>query len=53
MPHDRVAIAFDIDGVFKYGREWNKDGLAALQSVNAAGIPFVFVTNCVELLGNP
>lgn len=41
----RVAIAFDIDGVFKYGREWSADGLAALQKVSAKGMPFVFVTN--------
>ena len=41
----RTAIAFDIDGVFKYGREWSPDGLAALQKVSAAGMPFVFVTN--------
>ena len=41
----RVAIAFDIDGVFKYGREWSKDGLRALQKVTEAKMPFVFVTN--------
>lgn len=41
----RVSIAFDIDGVFKYGREWSKDGLRALQKVSQAKIPFVFVTN--------
>ena len=41
----RVAIAFDIDGVFKYGREWSKDGLRALQKVTDAKMPFVFVTN--------
>jgi ribonucleotide monophosphatase NagD (HAD superfamily) len=39
------AIAFDIDGVFKYGREWSEDGLGALQKVSQAGMPFVFVTN--------
>jgi len=41
----RVAIAFDIDGVFKYGREWSEDGLEALQKVAAANMPFCFVTN--------
>ena len=41
----RAAIAFDIDGVFKYGREWSKDGSRALQRVTEAGMPFVFVTN--------
>ena len=41
----RTAIAFDIDGVFKYGREWSKDGLRALQKVTEANMPFVFVTN--------
>lgn len=40
-----VGIAFDIDGVFKYGREWSPDGLGALQRVAAANVPFVFVTN--------
>jgi len=40
-----VAIAFDIDGVFKYGREWSPDGLLALQKATDAKIPFVFVTN--------
>ena len=40
-----AAVAFDIDGVFKYGRQWSKDGLLALQRVSAAGLPFVFVTN--------
>lgn len=43
--HDRVAVAFDIDGVYKYGREWSSDGLEALQKVTKAGMPFVFVTN--------
>lgn len=41
----RVAIAFDIDGVFKYGREWNELGLKALSRASDAGMPFVFVTN--------
>jgi len=41
----RAAIAFDIDGVFKYGREWSKDGTSALQKVTDANMPFVFVTN--------
>ena len=41
----RVAIAFDIDGVYKYGREWSADGLEALQKVTKAEMPFVFVTN--------
>jgi len=41
----RTAIAFDIDGVFKYGREWSTDGLRALQKVTEANMPFVFVTN--------
>ena len=41
----RAAIAFDIDGVFKYGREWSKDGSTALEKVQKAGMPFVFVTN--------
>ena len=41
----RAAIAFDIDGVFKYGREWSKDGTKALEKVTKAGMPFVFVTN--------
>jgi HAD superfamily hydrolase (TIGR01456 family) len=41
----RAAIAFDIDGVFKYGREWSKDGSRALRRVADAGMPFVFVTN--------
>jgi ribonucleotide monophosphatase NagD (HAD superfamily) len=41
----RSCIAFDIDGVFKYGREWSKDGSKALEKVVAAGMPFVFVTN--------
>lgn len=41
----RVAIAFDIDGVFKYGREWNENGLKALSRASDAGMPFVFVTN--------
>ena len=40
-----AAIAFDIDGVFKYGRDWSPDGLVALQKCTEAGIPFVFVTN--------
>jgi HAD superfamily hydrolase (TIGR01456 family) len=40
-----VAVAFDIDGVFKYGREWSPDGFAALQKLHSAGIPHVFVTN--------
>ena len=26
-----AAVAFDIDGVFKYGREWSPDGYSALQ----------------------
>ena len=41
----RSCIAFDIDGVFKYGREWSKDGTKALEKVTKAGMPFVFVTN--------
>ena len=41
----RSCIAFDIDGVFKYGREWSKDGSKALEKVTRAGMPFVFVTN--------
>lgn len=41
----RVAIAFDIDGVFKHGEKWSEDGLRALQRVSDAGLPFVFVTN--------
>ena len=41
----RVAIAFDIDGVFKYGREWSPDGSTALKRVKEAGMPYVFVTN--------
>lgn len=41
----RAAIAFDIDGVFKYGREWSKDGSRALRRITDAGMPFVFVTN--------
>ena len=41
----RVAIAFDIDGVFKYGREWSADGFAALKSAADAGMQYVFVTN--------
>ena len=41
----RVAIAFDIDGVFKYGREWSKDGTRALQKVVDADMPFCFITN--------
>jgi len=41
----RVAIAFDIDGVFKYGREWSADGLSSLQKATQAKIPYVFVTN--------
>ena len=40
-----MAIAFDIDGVFKYGRNWSKDGLETLQRATQAKIPFVFVTN--------
>lgn len=40
-----AAIAFDIDGVFKYGRQWSMEGLGALGSVEAAGIPYLFVTN--------
>jgi len=40
-----AAVAFDIDGVFKYGREWSPDGFQALQKLQAAGIPHVFVTN--------
>ena len=40
-----VAIAFDIDGVFKYGREWSPKGAAALARVRDARVPFVFVTN--------
>lgn len=40
-----MAIAFDIDGVFKYGRQWSADGLAALQKASDKGMPFVFVTN--------
>ena len=43
--YSRSCIAFDIDGVFKYGREWSKDGSKALEKVTKAGIPFVFVTN--------
>lgn len=43
--HRRAAIAFDIDGVFKYGREWAEGGLAALRKVSDAKIPYVFVTN--------
>ena len=35
----------DIDGVFKYGREWSKDGSRALRRITDAGMPFVFVTN--------
>lgn len=41
----RSCIAFDIDGVFKFGRDWSKDGSKALEKVTQAGIPFVFVTN--------
>ena len=40
-----AAVAFDIDGVFKYGREWSPDGYSALQRLAAANIPHVFVTN--------
>ena len=40
-----AAIAFDIDGVFKYGRQWSTDGLGALKKASEAQIPFVFVTN--------
>jgi len=40
-----AAIAFDIDGVFKYGRHWSADGLKALQQCQKAGVPYVFVTN--------
>ena len=40
----RAAIAFDIDGVFKYGREWSKDGHKALQRVIDENIPFCFIT---------
>ena len=40
-----VAIAFDIDGVFKYGREWSPKGAAALARVRDARMPYVFVTN--------
>ena len=43
--YSRSCIAFDIDGVFKYGREWSKDGSKALEKVTKAGMPFVFVTN--------
>lgn len=45
MSGSRAAIAFDIDGVFKYGREWSANGLDALKRATQAGIPFVFVTN--------
>ena len=41
----RAAITFDIDGVFKYGREWSEHGLDALKRASAAGISYVFVTN--------
>ena len=41
----RSCIAFDIDGVFKFGRDWSKDGSKALEKVTKAGMPFVFVTN--------
>ena len=41
----RAAIAFDIDGVFKYGREWSEHGLDALKRAAAAGISYVFGTN--------
>jgi len=41
----RACIAFDIDGVFKYGREWSTSGLQALKKVSDASMPFVFVTN--------
>ena len=41
----RAAIAFDIDGVFKYGRQWSGAGLTALRRASEAGIPYVFVTN--------
>ena len=41
----RAAIAFDIDGVFKYGRQWSSAGLNALRQATEAKIPFVFVTN--------
>ncbi len=40
-----AAVAFDIDGVFKYGREWSPDGLAALAKMEANKLPYVFVTN--------
>ena len=41
----RAAIAFDIDGVFKYGRQWSDAGLRALKRVTDAKMPYVFVTN--------
>jgi len=43
--HRRAAIAFDIDGVFKYGREWAEAGLSSLRKASEAKIPYVFVTN--------
>jgi len=45
MTSRRAAIAFDIDGVFKYGRQWSGAGLTALRRASEAGIPYVFVTN--------
>ncbi|KAJ1454866.1 HAD-like domain-containing protein [Pelagophyceae sp. CCMP2097] len=45
MTTPRAGIAFDIDGVFKYGRQWSPDGLSALQRVERAGLPYCFVTN--------
>jgi len=45
MPPRRAAIAFDIDGVFKYGRQWSDAGLNALRRASEAKIPYVFVTN--------
>ena len=49
----RAAIAFDIDGVFKYGREWSKDGSRALQKVVDADMRYgVYVPSAKEMLTN-
>jgi ribonucleotide monophosphatase NagD (HAD superfamily) len=45
MPRPRFALALDIDGVFLRGKQVIQNAEAALQLIQAARIPHVFMTN--------
>lgn len=40
-----IGIAFDIDGVLKFGGRWDPSGAVAIQRVIDAKVPHVFMTN--------